>query len=112
MWLIPIVGCRTACRIARQALRTSDPSDPYQLDANGIAKDPVTEETLGFFADAVSREEPFFCYYSTWLVHTPIQMRTESLLQKYAGLMGYSYPFERDLSSLPRAKTTLLRGDG
>ena len=71
---------------------TSDPSDPYQLDANGIAKDPVTEETLGFFADAVSREEPFFCYYSTWLVHTPIQMRTESLLQKYAGLMGYSYP--------------------
>ena len=73
---------------------TSDPSDPYQLDANGIAKDPVTEETLGFFADAVSREEPFFCYYSTWLVHTPIQMRTESLLQKYADLMGYDYPLD------------------
>ncbi len=73
---------------------TSDPSDPYQLDANGIAKDSVTEETLNFFADAVSREEPFFCYYSTWLVHTPIQMRTESLLQKYAGLMGYDYPLD------------------
>lgn len=73
---------------------TTDPADTYQLDANGIATDPVTEETLGFFADAVSRQEPFFCYYSTWLVHTPIQMRTESLLQKYAGLMGYSYPLD------------------
>lgn len=73
---------------------TSDPADPYQLDANGIATDPVTEETLSFLADAVSRQEPFFCYYSTWLVHTPIQMRTESLLQKYAGLMGYDYPLD------------------
>ena len=73
---------------------TTDPSDTYQLDGNGIATDPVTEETLGFFADAVSRQEPFFCYYSTWLVHTPIQMRTESLLQKYAGLMGYDYPLD------------------
>ena len=73
---------------------TSDPADPYQLDANGIATDSVTEETLSFFSDAVSRQEPFFCYYSTWLVHTPIQMRTESLLQKYAGLMGYDYPLD------------------
>ena len=71
---------------------TTDPSDPYQLDANGIATDPVTQEALGFMAEAVAQVDPFFCYYSTWLVHGPWQMRTESLLQKYAGLMGYSYP--------------------
>ena len=71
---------------------TNAPSDPYQLDDNGIAKDPVTVEALDFLADAAAGTDPFFCYYSTWLVHGPWQMRTESLLQKYAGLMGYSDP--------------------
>ena len=71
---------------------TTSSSDPYQLDGNGMATDPVTQEALGFMANAVTQEDPFFCYYSTWLVHGPWQMRTESLLQKYAGLMGYAYP--------------------
>ncbi|NDV62074.1 sulfatase [Puniceicoccales bacterium CK1056] len=73
---------------------TTDPSDPYQLDANGFAFDQTTEDALTFLDEAVTREDPFFCYYASWLVHTPIQMRTESLLQKYAGLMGYSYPLD------------------
>lgn len=71
---------------------TTDPSDPYQLDVNEFATDPLTQEALGFLADAAAGTDPFFCYYSTWLVHGPWQMRTERLLQKYAGLMGYSYP--------------------
>ena len=50
----------------------------------------------------MSLEEPFFCYYSTWLVHGPWQVRTESLL--YANLMGYSYPTE--------GKEPLLWGNG
>jgi len=73
---------------------TTSPTDPYQLDSNGMATDPVTQEALSFLADSVTQEEAFFCYYSTWLVHGPWQMRTESLLQKYAGLMGYSYPLD------------------
>ena len=73
---------------------TNAPSDPYQLDANGIAKDPVTVEALDFLAEAAAGTDPFFCYYSTWLVHGPWQMRTESLLQKYAGRMGYTYPLD------------------
>jgi len=73
---------------------TADPGDTYQLDANGFAKDEVTEEALSFLADAVSQSDPFFCYYSTWLVHGPWQMRTESLLQKYSERMGYSYPLD------------------
>ena len=73
---------------------TTSPSDPYQLDANGIAKDLVTEEALGFFAEAAGGQDPFFCYYSTWLVHGPWQMRTESLLRKYAERMGYDYPLD------------------
>ncbi|NDV62062.1 sulfatase [Puniceicoccales bacterium CK1056] len=71
---------------------TTDPADPYQLDANGFAYDQLTEDAIGFLQDATTNADPFFCYYASWLVHVPIQVRTESLLQKYAGLMGYSYP--------------------
>jgi arylsulfatase A-like enzyme len=85
-------GVQTGMSDRLSGFATSDPSDPYQLDANGIAKDPVTEEALGFLAEAAAGTEPFFCYYSTWLVHSPWQVRTESLLQKYAARMGYSYP--------------------
>jgi len=71
---------------------TSDASDPYQLDVNGMATDPVTQNALAFLANAASETDPFFCYYSTWLVHGPWHMRTERLLQKYAERMGYAYP--------------------
>lgn len=80
---------------------TTDPGDPYQLQdingqpsAEGFAFDRLTQDALDFFDEATTThaDQPFFCYYASWLVHTPIHMRTERLLQKYAGLMGYSYP--------------------
>lgn len=71
---------------------TTSASDPYRLDANGFAFDQLTQDALDFLNTAAATNKPFFCYYASWLVHAPIHMRTESLLQKYAGLMGYSYP--------------------
>ena len=73
---------------------TTSPSDEYQLDENGFAYDQTTEDALDFLSDAVDANQPFFCYYASWLVHTPIQIRTERLLEKYAGKMGYSYPLD------------------
>lgn len=73
---------------------TNDEDDLYRLDENGYARDSVTEAALEFLTDATSQGDPFFCYYSTWLVHSPWQMRTESLLQKYAEKMGYDYPLD------------------
>jgi len=77
---------------------TNSPSDPYQLDENGFAFDQTTEDALEFLTSAVTdveySDDPFFLYFSTWLVHTPIHMRIESLLQKYALKMGYDYPLD------------------
>jgi len=78
---------------------TTDPADPYQLQdidglasTNGFAFDQTTQNALDFLDEAVTVGKPFFCYYASYLVHTPIQMRTERLLKKYADRMGYDYP--------------------
>lgn len=73
---------------------TSAPGDEYQLDENGFASDQTTQDAIDFMGEAVERELPFFCYYAAWYVHTPIQTRTERLLEKYAKKMGYSYPLD------------------
>jgi uncharacterized sulfatase len=73
---------------------TTNATDSYQLDENGFAYDQTTEDALDFLTEASSTNKPFFCYYATWLVHTPIQIRTESLLQKYCTKMGISYPLD------------------
>ena len=35
-----------------------------------------------------SKDQPFFLYYATWLVHAPIVMRSEALLRKYEQKLG------------------------
>ncbi|VGO12501.1 Arylsulfatase [Pontiella desulfatans] len=70
--------------------RTSGFSD--DLDENGFAYDQTTENALGFLSSATETNQPFFCYFATYLVHSPWHIRTESLLQKYADRMGYDYP--------------------
>jgi len=89
-------GVQTGMGDRLTGFATSDPTDPYQLDANGMATDSVTQEALSFLANAVTQEDAFFCYYATWLVHAPWQVRTESLLIDYAALMGYDYPLTGD----------------
>ena len=65
---------------------TTKPQDPYQLDANGFPFDTPQQAALEFIQ--TNKEEPFFLYYATWLVHAPIVMRSESLLRKYEAKLG------------------------
>ena len=65
---------------------TTDPKDPYRLDANGFPFDVPQDAALSFIRE--NRDKPFFLYYATWLVHTPIVMRSEALLRKYEQKLG------------------------
>ena len=65
---------------------TTDPKDPYRLDANGFPFDVPQDAALSFIKE--NRDKPFFLYYATWLVHTPIVMRSEALLRKYEQKLG------------------------
>ena len=65
---------------------TTDPKDPYRLDANGFPFDVPQDAALRFIKE--KRDKPFFLYYATWLVHTPIVMRSEALLRKYEQKLG------------------------
>jgi arylsulfatase A-like enzyme len=65
---------------------TTAKEDPYRLDANGFPFDQNNEDALTFVRE--NKEKPFFLYYCTWLVHSPIVTHNEALLKKYAARMG------------------------
>jgi arylsulfatase A-like enzyme len=73
-----------------EGFATSNPGDPYKLDAEGFPADPVTTGALDFMAE--NKTKPFFLYYATWLVHAPIQARSKALLEKYCAKLGVDYP--------------------
>jgi arylsulfatase A-like enzyme len=65
---------------------TRDPNDPFRLDENGFPYDVPQHAALDFLA--ANKDQPFFLYYATWLVHAPISMKSEQLLQKYVKKLG------------------------
>lgn len=69
-------------------------NDPYKLDENGFPFDENTEDALTFLRE--NQSHPFFLYYATFLVHTPIQSRSEALLRKYCAKMGVPFPVSPD----------------
>ena len=69
-----------------EGFATTDPQDPYRLDAEGFPTDSVTEGALKFLES--NKDKPFFLYYATWLVHAPIQSRSKELLDKYCKKLG------------------------
>lgn len=69
---------------------TSDEKDPFRLDENGFPYHQNSEDALAFLRD--HQDKPFFLYYATWLVHTPIHTRNEALLKKYCKKMGVPFP--------------------
>ena len=83
-------GVQNVMQNRLEEFTTSDPGDPYQLDAEGFPSDPVTTGALDFMAE--NKTKPFFLYYATWLVHTPIQSRSKALLEKYCAKLGVDYP--------------------
>lgn len=69
-----------------EGFATRDEKDPYRLDENGFPYHENNEDALDFIRE--NKEKPFFLYYCTWLVHSPIVTRNEVLLKKYAERMG------------------------
>jgi arylsulfatase A-like enzyme len=69
-----------------QNFATDQPGDPFRLDAEGFPTDSVTVGALKFME--TNKDKPFFLYYATWLVHTPIQSRSKALLDKYCQRLG------------------------
>ena len=65
---------------------TRDPEDPFRLDENGFPYDVPQHAAMDFLA--ANKDGPFFLYYATWLVHGPISMKSEQLLQKYVKKLG------------------------
>lgn len=71
---------------------TLEEDDPYQLDEDGFPRDQITVDALNFINE--NKDKPFFLYYSSWLVHTPIQTRSKKLLEKYCKKLGVEYPLD------------------
>ncbi|MDX2430295.1 MAG: sulfatase-like hydrolase/transferase, partial [Bacteroides sp.] len=69
---------------------TTAENDIYGIDENGFPRDPNNENALAFIEQ--SKDEPFFLYYATWLVHAPIQTRSKRLLEKYCEKLNVPFP--------------------
>lgn len=69
---------------------STNKNDIYCLDENGFPYDSNTANALNFIEK--NKDKPFFLYYATWLVHTPIQTRSKILLEKYCKKMGVPFP--------------------
>jgi arylsulfatase A-like enzyme len=74
---------------------TTDKSDPFRLDEDGFPFDDITQDGLDFMEEY--KNDPFFLFYCSRLVHTPIHTRSEALLKKYYQKLGIDYPKEKDL---------------
>jgi uncharacterized sulfatase len=65
-------------------------NDPHRLDQQGFPRDQTNEDALTFVREY--KDRPFFLYYATWLVHTPIHTRSRALLDKYVKKLGVNLP--------------------
>ena len=76
---------------------TPKEGDPYRLDENGFPYHQNNEDALDFLRQQDSK--PFFLYYCTWLVHSPMVTRNEALLNKYVERMAVdpSKPYSKDV---------------
>ena len=73
---------------------TTAADDPFRLDENGFPYHQNSEDALNFLRN--NKQEPFFLYYCTWLVHSPVLTRSEALLNKYAERMGVEPSHKRN----------------
>ncbi|MEP2169431.1 MAG: sulfatase [Polaribacter sp.] len=69
---------------------TNDANDPYQLDENGFPFHQNNQDALKFLKE--NKQDPFFLYYATFLVHAPIHTRSKALLEKYCKKLGVDFP--------------------
>ncbi|WP_298946187.1 sulfatase [uncultured Polaribacter sp.] len=69
---------------------TEKKSDPYRLDENGFPFHQNNQDALNFLEE--NKQDPFFLYYATFLVHAPIHTRSKALLEKYCKKLGVAFP--------------------
>ena len=74
---------------------TTNSSDPFRLDEDGFPFDDITQDGIDFMKS--NKDNPFFLFYASRLVHTPIHTRSEALLRKYYKKLGVDYPKEKDI---------------
>lgn len=79
-------GARSGMKDRLSGFATDARDDPFRLDENGYPFHQTNEDALTFIKE--NGDKPFFLYYATWLVHAPIQTRSEALLKKYAEKIG------------------------
>ena len=84
-------------RLSGFATKVKD--DPYRLDENGFPYHENSEDALDFIRE--NKNNPFFLYYATWLVHTPIVSRSRELLEKYCTKLGIDFPTDPKGWDLP-----------
>ena len=81
---------------------TEAKNDPYRIDENGFPYHQNSEDALDFLKE--HKAKPFFLYYATWLVHTPIHSRSKALLRKYCKKMNVPFPKDPKRWELPGQK--------
>ena len=79
-------GSRSGMKDRLTGFATDDAKDPYRLDKNGYPFHQTNDDALTFLKE--NKDKPFFLYYATWLVHSPIHTRSEAHLKKYVDRMG------------------------
>ena len=75
-------GARASMKPSRiDGFAANTKGDKFKLDANGFPYHANSENALTFLNE--QKDKPFFLYYATWLVHSPIHTRSKQLLDKY-----------------------------
>ena len=89
-WTRSSRGARSGMPSRVSGFATIQKEDPFRLDENGYPYHQTSEDALTFLRE--NYQKPFFLYYATWLVHTPIHTRSEQLLEKYCKKLGVEKP--------------------
>ncbi len=87
-WTRSTRGARASMPDRLAGFATTEKDDPFRLDPAGYPLHQTNEDALDFMREQQGSDKPFFLYYATWLVHSPIQTRSEALLKKYVEKLG------------------------
>ncbi len=79
-------GSRSGMKDRLTGFATAAADDPFRLDENDYPYHQTNEDALAFLQE--NKDKPFFLYYATWLVHSPIHTRSQARLEKYAKRLG------------------------
>ena len=91
-------GAHSRMKDRLSGFATDAADDPFHLDADGFPYHQNNEDALTFLRE--NKDKPFFLYYATWLVHSPIMTRSKALLDKYVAKLGVD-PSQPNPTTIP-----------